>query len=188
MLTINPTSNHSQSFGMAYGTMKGIDRKTVSRKFAEEIHASNAPEIIKDELIQTIEAIKALKTQVLTDGDKVVMVQHPVSGVKYKVLNYSPWYDGKDDRIVNYCVRDIDAPGCEYKNIRIRYPKSAVSIGSPAWDAAYAGSPILRKHIIAKEIATDFDRQLAQEVEKGAKKAAEEKAVDKTADEIEAII
>ena len=73
-------------------------------------------------------------------------------------------------------------------NISVRYPERADGIGSPAWNAAYAGSTILRKHIIAKEIASDFDLQLAQEVEKGAKKVAEGKAVSETADEIEAII
>ena len=187
MLSINPMNNHQQSFGMAYAPMKGVDKRTVSRKIAEEIHASNAPDIIKKELTETIEAIKALKTQVLTDGDKVI-VQHPVSGVKYKVLNYSPWYDGENERIVRYCVRAIDTPEQELTNIQIRYPKSAIGIGSPAWDATYAGSPLLRKHIIAKEIATDFDSQLAKKVDNEAKGVAKEKAIDNTANEFEAII
>ncbi len=194
MLTINPMNNNSQSFGMAYDPMKGVDRKIVSRKIAEEIHASNAPGIIKEELKQTIEAIKALKTQVLTDGDKVI-VQHPVTSKEYEVLNYSPWHNDKESKkVINYCVKEIkkgfnfENPDNNATNITIRYAKEATGIGSPAWDAAYAGSPILRKHIIAKEIATDFDKQLAQKVEKEAEYVAKENAIDKTANEFEAII
>ena len=169
---------------MAYCPINGTDINKATRKMAAEIQSSHAPELVEKELIEAIKTIKALKTQVLTDGDKVI-VKHPVSGGKFEVLNAGPWSNDPHRKIVNYCVEAIDEGfdflNSDARNISISYPKPATGLGTPANKAAYISVPIVRKHIIAAEIAKDFDSQLAKKAVEDAASAAKTKSTDETA-------
>ena len=184
MLSINPMSNNSQSFGMAYGFEKlyvSSTSKAIAREIEESVNPNSTQKYFAESIVKPL---KELKTEVVAEIDKV-FVKHPISGQRYEMLDYQPWAPEKSyGREVNYRVKKLteNEIGGEEEVISTWHKDPQNSIGSLAWDANYLyTTPIMRKHIAALEIAREFDKQAAAKAAQEAMETAKNQATEQTA-------
>lgn len=153
---MNVQNNNYQSFGMAY-RMKGDAAKNI----AKEIYAGFNPEALEKYFTNNIaKPLKELTTEVIADGDKVI-IEHPVTKQEFEVLNTIPLFLRESNgREVIYPLKEVKYGqiGGEYVPYSIYYSKSQDKIGAPAW-ASLIYEGMLRKHIIALEVAKDMDKK-----------------------------
>jgi len=158
-------NNNSQTnFGMAY---KMQPLEPASRKIAESISNCIYPEVRKEYFEKLAGNIKALKTKVMTDGDRVI-ITHPVSATRYEVIDESPVAEPtSSSMVINYHVMKELTQGGDWQSdyIKIRYSKPQAD-GTYAHDSALFYDGIMRKHINGYEIARKFDDDLVNHNEK----------------------
>ncbi len=169
-MNVTPTQNNSQSFGMAY-RMKG----DASKRIAEEILEFSFPKIGQDYFVNNLaKPLKKLTTEVVADGEKV-FIEHPVTKQKFEVLDHRPWQTKNSNcKEIHYPLSlvknaKLDGIGAIYVPHTVQYPESQ-NIGKPAWDAAFVYKGMMRKHIVALEVAKDFDRIAAAKAQEATAK------------------
>lgn len=184
-MNVTPTQNNSQSFGMAY-RMKG----DASKRIAEEILEFSFPKIEQDYFVNKLaKPLRELTTEVIADGEKV-FIEHPVTKQRYEVLDHSPWQTKNSNcKEIHYPLSLVKNPKLEgigevYAPHAVQYSESQ-NIGKPAWDAAFVYKGMMRKHIVALEVAKDFDRIAAAKAQDAAAKTSHNTETNKIASKLQ---
>ena len=173
-------NNNTQSFGMAY-RMKGDTAKRMAKQFNTAIFPEAAQENFVNKVLKPL---KELTTEVIADGEKV-FVEHPVTKQKFEVLEHAPWQTrGSNAREIHYPLNKIVDGNIEYAP-HIVYYSEPQHIGKPAWDANCIYDGLLRKHVMALEVAKDFDKIAVQKAQEAVAKTNMEAKIEQGASKLQ---
>lgn len=167
-MEITPMQNN-QSFGMAF-RLQGNGAK----KMATSIVESKVPQTTNDFFVnQIIEPIQKLKSEVIYDGEKVLVKNEELKKDSViEVLDNNMWgyipFSPQNARFMEFGFHvNIDGKECVYK---IQYPERNQALNNEL--VLLDGDDC--KLLCAREIAKDLDAQLAKKTY--AQEAAREKA------------
>ena len=175
-MNISPVqNNNSQSFGMAFHL-----RGNGAKKLAETFNNTSDPDAVTRYFMERVaEPIQKLKSEVLYDGDKVLVKDTANSGDIVEILdtNYGTMRPFSDSR-KSLCMH-VNMHG-ENDIYRIFYPVSENEFSRLSYELALAQGDDLKLRL-AREIAKDMDKKAAQKTYDAAQKAAKQARVDELA-------
>lgn len=187
-MNVSPVYNNNvQSFGMA---LKTKDMDGVARSIANGIeeYANNPAlgrwvpiydtekEAIK-KFSKIVDNLKRLKTEVEInigkDNKYRVHVTNPKTQIKYEILDESPSYDYDVAKYLLWEAKEGTLPFHHSINLADR------KVSVHAYDAAKLYKGILRKLLIADDVASQFERELTPQANKSAAELKRERLINK---------
>lgn len=160
-MNVTPVQNNSQSFGMAF-KLKGDGAKKLAT-FLEETNSATNKHVMED----LIKPINTLKTNVVYDGENVLIEGVPVS-------EHCPIaMPDTNKRDLQYTL-----DGGEYVyHIEYKEPRNFVDVYEPY--------PLLQRLFNAREIAKDIEVQAAKEAYRAQQTAEKEARIAETAQKLQ---